>query len=177
MAKNKKPKTKPAQNKKSTNLKSKKVDRVVKKQSIRIGVVCSRFNFEITELLEAGALQYLDGLEGPEVEILSVRVPGAVEIPLACQALFDEGCAGVVAVGAVVRGETSHYDSVCTSVERGVTLLMLEYKRPIGFGVLMTENEEQAFDRAGGKHGNKGTEAAQVVVEMIGLLSDIQRGN
>lgn len=140
---------------------------------MKIGIVTSRFNNDVTELLEQGALDYLEQIEG-EVEIFSVRVPGAVEIPLACQALLDEGCDGVIALGAVIRGETSHYDYVCSSVERGVTTLMLETKKPIGFGVLTTENEEQAMDRAGGKHGNKGAEAAQVVVEMIGLLEDIK---
>jgi 6,7-dimethyl-8-ribityllumazine synthase len=147
---------------------------VKKTKALKIGVVTARFNSEITEILEIGAIEYLEGLPEHNIEVLSVRVPGAVEIPLACQALFDKGCQGVVALGAVVRGETSHYDYVCNSVERGVTQLMLDYKRPIGFGVLTTENEEQAHDRAGGKHGNKGTEAAQVTVEMIGLLNDLK---
>lgn len=141
-------------------------------KQIKVGVVTARFNTEVTEKLEDGALSYL---ENSGVEILSVKVPGAVEIPLACKALFDIGCGGVVALGAVIRGETSHYDYVCNSVERGVTALMLEYGRPIGFGVLTTENEEQALDRAGGKHGNKGAEAAQVVLEMMGLLTDLAK--
>lgn len=143
--------------------------------NLKIGVVTSRFNEEVTSKLEEGALQYLESISGGgvEIEIFSVRVPGAVEIPLACKALFNQGCDGVVALGAVIRGETSHYDYVCNSVERGITALMLEYGRPIGFGVLTTDNEEQAFDRCGGKHGNKGAEAAQVTVEMIGLLEDI----
>lgn len=127
----------------------------------------------MTHLLESGALDYLQSLD-QDIEIDAVRVPGAVEIPLAVQALLDSGCAGVVALGAVIRGETSHYDYVCTSVERGVTQLMLDYKKPIGFGVLTTENDEQAMDRAGGKHGNKGREAAEVVIEMIGLLQDLK---
>ncbi len=136
----------------------------------KVGVVTARFNDEVTGKLEEGALAYL---EGTGLEVLAVKVPGAVEIPLACKALFDAGCTGVVALGAVIRGETSHYDYVCNSVERGVTALMLEYNRPIGFGVLTTENEEQAMDRAGGKHGNKGAEAAQVVLEMMGLLTEL----
>jgi 6,7-dimethyl-8-ribityllumazine synthase len=107
--------------------------------------------------------------------VLAVRVPGAVEIPLAAQALLDIGCDGVVTLGAVIRGETSHYDYVCNSVERGVSELMLKYKKPIGFGVLTTENDEQAEARAGGKHGNKGAEAAEVVVEMIGLLKELKK--
>ncbi len=142
--------------------------------SLKIGVVTSRFNDEVTSKLENGAIDYLSTVD-LDIEILSVRVPGAVEIPLACQALFEQGCEGVVALGAVIRGETSHYDYVCNSVERGVTALMLEYKKPIGFGVLTTENEEQAHDRAGGKHGNKGVDCAQVVLEMIGLLENLQK--
>lgn len=129
----------------------------------------------MTEKLEQGALDYFESVDSDDIEILAVRVPGAVEIPLTCQALFDKGCDGVVALGAVIRGETSHYDYVCTSVERGVTQLMLDYKKPIGFGVLTTENDDQAMDRAGGKHGNKGADCAQVVHEMIGLLSDLKK--
>jgi 6,7-dimethyl-8-ribityllumazine synthase len=144
----------------------------MKKNLAKVGVVTARFNGEVTDKLEEGALSFL---ENCDVEILAVKVPGAVEIPLACKTLFDIGCSGVVALGAVIRGETSHYDYVCNSVERGVTALMLEYNRPIGFGVLTTENEEQALARAGGKHGNKGEEAAQVVIEMMGLIADLSR--
>lgn len=140
-------------------------------KTLKVGVVTSRFNDEITTQLEEGALTYL---ETCGVEILAVRVPGAVEIPLACKALLDAGCDGVVACGAVIRGDTSHYDLVCNSVERGVTQLMLETGKPIGFGVITTENDEQAQERAGGKHGNKGAEAAQVTIEMIGLLQELK---
>lgn len=140
---------------------------------LKIGIVTARFNSEITEKLEEGAISYLED-QDMHIEILAVRVPGAVEIPLAAQALLDQKCDGVVTLGAVIRGDTSHYDYVCNSVETGVTRLILDYKKPIGFGVLTTENEEQAFERAGGKHGNKGAEAAQVVLEMIGLLKDLK---
>lgn len=145
---------------------------IVKKTKPKVGLVTSRFNEDITSHLEEGALSYL---ESCDVEIMSVRVPGAVEIPLACKALFDIGCEAVVACGAVIRGDTSHYDVVCNSVERGITQLMLETGKPIGFGVITTENEEQAHDRAGGKHGNKGAEAAQVAIEMMGLLRELKR--
>jgi 6,7-dimethyl-8-ribityllumazine synthase len=138
---------------------------------IRIAVVTARFNTEITQKLEEGAISYLESC--PDVEIFSALVPGAVELPLVAQAFLEAGCDGVVALGAVVRGETSHYDYVCNSVTDGITRLMLDYKKPIGFGVLTTENEEQALARAGGKHGNKGEEAAQVVMEMIGLTQEI----
>ncbi|WP_413577422.1 6,7-dimethyl-8-ribityllumazine synthase [Bdellovibrio sp. HCB290] len=140
--------------------------------NIKVGVVTARWNSEITQKLEEGAISYLESCEG--VEIYAALVPGAVEIPLACQAFLDAGCDGVVALGAVIRGETSHYDYVCNSVTDGLTRLMLDYKKPIGFGVLTTENEEQAIARTGSaEHMNKGEEAAQVVMEMIGLVGEI----
>ncbi|MFN7905762.1 MAG: 6,7-dimethyl-8-ribityllumazine synthase [Pseudobdellovibrionaceae bacterium] len=161
--------------------KAKKAKRTIapKKSKIRIAVVTARFNEEITYKLEEGALGYLEQLndDGFSIEIASLRVPGAVEIPLACQKLFELGFDGVVTCGAVIRGETSHYDYVCNSVTDGLTRLMLDYGKPIGFGVLTTENDEQAMDRCGGKHGNKGQEAAQVVVEMIGLLRDLEKSH
>jgi 6,7-dimethyl-8-ribityllumazine synthase len=140
-------------------------------ERIKVGVVTARFNSEVTEKLEEGAISYLEACDN--VEIFAALVPGAVEIPLACQTFLEAGCDGVIALGAVIRGETSHYDYVCNSVTEGVTKLMLMYNKPIGFGVLTTENEEQAMDRAGGKHGNKGAEAAQTVMEMIGLTEEI----
>lgn len=145
-----------------------------KSKKIKIAVVTSRFNSEITDKLEKGALAALKK-QKEKVTFQHCTVPGAVEIPLACKAFLDEGFDGVVALGCVIRGETSHYDYVCSSVERGVSELMLNYKKPIGFGVLTTENEQQALDRAGGKWGNKGTEAAEVVMEMIFLLKDIKK--
>ncbi len=151
-----------------------KKNKLVKKINyLKVGVVTARFNHEITDKLEEGALRFLEQV--PNILIEAVRVPGAVEIPLACKALFESGCDGVVALGAVIRGDTSHYDVVCNSVERGVTQLMLEKGKPIGFGVLTTENEEQALDRAGGQHGNKGVDAAQVTLEMMGLLNDLRK--
>ena len=138
---------------------------------MKIGIVTSRFNSEVTSKLEAGAIQLL---ESRSITYKAVSVPGAVEIPFAAQILFEAGYDGVVALGAVIRGETSHYDVVVNSVERGVTHLMLTYKRPIGFGVLTTDTDEQAMDRAGGKHGNKGTEAARVTIEMIELRDSIK---
>lgn len=142
-------------------------------KKLKIGIVTARFNGDITEKLEEGALDYLDQLD---VDVFSIRVPGAVEIALAAQALFDhQKVDGVIALGAVIRGETTHYEEVCRSVERNCSRLMLDYKKPVGFGVLTVENEEQALERVGGKHGHKGAEAAQVVVEMIGLLSEIKK--
>lgn len=141
---------------------------------LKIGVVTSRFNEEITSKLEEGTLDFLEAIEG--VEIFAVRVPGAVEIPLAAQALLEyQKVDAVITLGAVIRGETTHYAEVCRSVERNCSRLMLDYKKPIAFGVLTTETEEQAMDRVGGKHGHKGVDAAQAALEMIGLLKEIKK--
>lgn len=142
-------------------------------KKIKIGIVTARFNGDITEKLEEGALDYLDQLD---VDVFSIRVPGAIEIAIAAQALFEyQKVDGIIALGAVIRGETTHYEEVCRSVERNCSRLMLDYKKPISFGVLTVENETQALDRVGGKHGHKGAEAAQAVVEMIGLLTEIKK--
>lgn len=135
----------------------------------KIGVVTSRFNTPVTEPLEAGALERLVEIGIKPEQVLAVRVPGAVEIPHAAQMLFNKGCDAVIALGAVIRGETTHYDYVCNSVERGCSQLMVDYKKPVVFGVLTTENGEQAFARVGGKKGHKGKEAAEVAIEMLNL--------
>lgn len=141
----------------------------------KIGIVTARFNSEITELLHQGSLQALKKAGIPIKNIIDISVPGAIEIPLACKLLFQAGCEAVIANGAVIRGDTTHYDLVCNSVERGVTHLMLELGKPIAMGVLTTENEEQAFARAGGNMGNKGYEAAEVALEMLKLKLSLKR--
>lgn len=143
------------------------------KQSRRIGIVTARFNFEITEKLEAGALQRLQECGFDQKSIICLRVPGAFEVPLAAKWLLERGLDGVVALGAVIRGDTAHFDYVCSSAERACTTLQLETGKPIGFGILMTEDEEQANQRAGGSMGNKGYEAADAVLEMLNLGDQI----
>lgn len=140
----------------------------------RIGVVTARFNSEITDKLEAGALERLQELGAKDSQLHRISVPGAVEIPLAAQALLKRGCDGVIALGAVVRGDTAHFDYVCRSVERGCSTVALQFNRPVAFGVLTTDTEEQALERVGGKHGHKGREAADVAVEMIQILKELQ---
>lgn len=139
--------------------------------NLKIGIVSARWNSKITDRLHEGAVEELRELGCRDIR--EVRVPGAFEVPLAAKALLDAGCDGVVALGCVIRGETTHYDYVCSSVERGCTELQLRTSKPVGFGILTTENEDQAFDRVGGKHGHKGKEAAQVVVEMVHVLKSI----
>ena len=147
-----------------------KTDRLPQK----VAIVTALFNEKITKEMEKGAVQYLAQFDIQPMA--RVYVPGAVEIPLAVKNLLQRGdCDGVIALGLVIRGETTHYDYVCQAVERGCSQLMLEYNKPVAFGVLTTENREQALARAGGKKGNKGAEAAEVVLDMLEVIESIQK--
>jgi 6,7-dimethyl-8-ribityllumazine synthase len=143
----------------------------------KVGVVTSRFNEEVTEKLEAGCLKKLADLGFKSNQIMALQVPGAYELPLAAKWLLEKKCDGVVALGAVIRGETTHYDYVCSAAERGLTTLQLETGKPVVFGVLTTENEEQAFNRVGGLHGHKGEDAASVLSEMLNLKQKLKTTN
>lgn len=138
----------------------------------KVAIVTALFNEELTKKLEQGAI---DQLAQHDFEPYArVYVPGAVEIPLAVKALLEKGdCEAVVALGIVIRGETSHYDYVCNAVERGCSELQLQYNKPVAFGVLTTENRAQAESRCGGAKGNKGAEAAQVTLDMLQVLDSI----
>lgn len=139
----------------------------------KIGIVTARFNSEITERLETGAFERLMELGVSKEQVLRVRVPGAVEIPLVAARLLESDCDAVIALGAVIQGETKHFDYVCQSVERGCTQAMMEFKKPVIFGVLTTDNDEQAEARVGGAHGHKGRDAAEAAVEMLNLMEMI----
>ena len=147
------------------------------KSSWKIGIVTSRFNEDITLKLLDGALSTFSQLGVKPKQIKSVQVPGAIEIPVTAQALLKKGCHAVVTLGAVIRGETTHYEYVCNSVERGCTQLALDFGRPVVCGVLTTENEDQALARVGGAHGHKGKEAAEVAIEMLNTLETLRRSN
>jgi 6,7-dimethyl-8-ribityllumazine synthase len=149
---------------------------VVRGAGRRVGVVCARFNEEITSRLLSGALKALAEAGVDKDSIIVAHVPGAVEIPVAAAALLARGKAdAVVALGAVIRGETGHYESVCRMVEQGVLQVMLDSGKPVGFGVLACNDERQAFERSGEGPGNKGAEAALVALEMLSLLEGIPR--
>lgn len=139
----------------------------------KIGIVTARFNHQITERLETGCYERLLELGVKPDQITRVRVPGAVEIPLAAQKLIDRAHDGVIALGAVIQGDTKHFDYVCNAVERGCTEVMLATKRPVIFGVLTTNDEAQAEARVGGEHGHKGRDAADTAVEMLNLMDSI----
>ena len=138
---------------------------------IRVGVVCARFNEFIVSKLLSGCE---DGLlrRGVRQEDIHVAwVPGAFEIPLVAARMAKSGrYDAVIALGAVIRGSTSHYDYVCAEVSKGVAHAALESGVPVLFGVLTTDTIEQAIERAGSKAGNKGAECAQGAIEMVDLL-------
>lgn len=138
---------------------------------MNIAIVVSEFNKPITSKLLAGALNYLKQADIAESQITVTHVPGAVEIPLLAQHYAkNKKYAAVICLGAVIRGETSHYDYVCQQVSYGCQKIALQYEKPIVFGVLTTEDAAQALARAGGAKGNKGAEAAEVALTMIDLL-------
>lgn len=135
--------------------------------SFPIGIVVSSFNHPVTNSLKEGTLQRLMELGIKSSDILVVEVPGAVEIPFVAQELAKNNQVEVIIVlGAVIRGETSHYDYVCEQVSQGCQRIMLDYRIPVIFGVLTTENDEQALARAGGGHSHKGRESADCALIM-----------
>jgi 6,7-dimethyl-8-ribityllumazine synthase len=140
----------------------------------RIAIIAARFNESIVDNLINGALDALKRHGAGDNQLQLVRVPGAYELPLAAQRLAKSRQAdGIVALGAVIRGATPHFDYVCSECASGLSRVSLEYDVPIGFGVLTCDTIEQAMERAGTKAGNKGADAAMAVVEMIGLLQQL----
>ena len=138
---------------------------------LRFAIVVSRFNSFITERLLAGALDALRAAGAAAEAIEIVRVPGSFEIPLAAKKIASGGRAdAVVAIGCVLRGETSHYEYICNEVARGVQLAQMDTGVPVIFSVLTCDTLEQAIDRAGLKGGNKGYEAGLAAVEMANLV-------
>jgi 6,7-dimethyl-8-ribityllumazine synthase len=138
----------------------------------RFAVVASRFNQHVVEKLVDGALDALvrHGASADDIDV--VWVPGAWELPLAARRLLvTERYDGIVALGAVIRGDTPHFDYVAGEASRGLATASVEFDAPIGFGVLTCDTEEQAQARAGGAHGNKGWDAALAALEMVDLFA------
>lgn len=140
---------------------------------LRIGVVVSRFNEFITEALAKGALTTLERRGCAPQNITLIKVPGAWELPLAAKALAPR-CNAVIAIGAVVRGDTPHFDYVAAGASNGLSRASLDTGVPIAFCVLTTNDMQQAMDRAGGKSGNKGEEAAEVAIELANLMKQLK---
>ena len=144
-------------------------------KGIRVGIVAARFNEFITSKLLSGAMDGLIRHDVQEEDIHVAWVPGAFEIPLIASKMAKSGkYDAVICLGAVIRGSTSHYDYVCSEVSKGIAAVGLDSGIPVLFGVLTTENIEQAIERAGTKAGNKGYDCALSAIEMVNLIREIE---
>ena len=143
-------------------------------KDVKIGIVAGRFNEFITSKLVGGALDVLKRNDVSEENIDIAWVPGAFEIPLITKKLANTGkYDAIITLGAVIKGSTPHFDYVCAEVSKGVAQISLQSELPVIFGVLTTNNIEEAIERAGTKAGNKGADAAFSAIEMINLIKQI----
>ena len=141
---------------------------------LKIAIIASRFNDFIVDRLISGAVDCLVRHGANEADLTIIRTPGAFELPLICQrAAASNKYSGIVALGAVIRGATPHFDYVAAETAKGLAQVSLKNDLPIGFGILTTDNLEQAIERAGSKAGNKGVEAALSVLESARVLQQL----
>ncbi len=144
-------------------------------EGFRFAILVSRFNDFISSKLVEGAMDALKRHGGNEDQVSLIKVPGAFEIPLAAKKLAESGkFNAIICLGAVIRGSTPHFDYVAAEVSKGIAQVALESKVPVTFGVLTTDNLEQAIERAGSKLGNKGWDAAIAAMEMVNLFKQIK---
>lgn len=145
-------------------------------ENIKIGIVAARFNEFITSKLLGGALDGLKRHNVNENDIDVAWVPGAFEIPIIAKKMANSGkYDAVICLGAVIRGSTSHYDYVCNEVSKGIATVSMNSDIPVMFGVVTTENIEQAIERAGTKAGNKGYDCALGAIEMVNLIREMDK--
>ena len=145
-------------------------------RGMKLGIVVSRFNNFITEKLLAGALDGVTSHGGEEKDVTVVRVPGAFEIPLVAESMAASGkFDALICLGAVIRGDTPHFEYVSDAVTRGIGQAISRHRVPIGFGVLTTNNVDQAMERSGSKDANKGYEAALTAIEMVNVMRQMAR--
>lgn len=138
--------------------------------TFKFGIVWAEWNHEITHALYKGAYDTLLKYGALPDNIISKTVPGSFELTLGAQLLAGQkDIDAVIAIGCVIQGETRHFDFICDAVAHGITNLNIKYNKPVIFGVLTPDNQQQAIDRAGGKHGNKGDEAAITAIKMLHL--------
>ena len=144
---------------------------------VRVAIVAARFNADLVEELLTGCRRRLveAGFSDDRIEVY--RVPGAFELPVTAKALAETGrVAAVICLGCVIRGDTPHFDYVAGEAARGIARVSLDHTLPVIFGVLTTNTEQQAWDRAGGSQGHAGERAAEAALEMIGVLGKIRAG-
>lgn len=145
-------------------------------ENIKVGIVAARFNEFIVSKLLSGALDALKRHNVSDSDIAVSWVPGAFEIPLIASQMAKSGkYDAIICLGAVIRGSTSHYELVCSEVTKGIAHVSLNTEIPVMFGVVTTENIEQAIERAGTKSGNKGYDSAMSAIEMVNLIREIQK--
>lgn len=143
-------------------------------KGLKFTIVATRFNDFIVDRLVGGAVDYLHRHGCDKNDITIVRIPGAFEMPVVCQKIAaKKACDGIIALGAVIRGSTPHFDFVANEATKGLAQVSLQSGLPVGFGLLTTDNLEQAIERAGSKAGNKGVEAAAAVLETIRVLEQL----
>ncbi len=153
----------------------KTIDSELSAVGLRFGIIVGRFNAFIGERLLEAAIDTLTRQGADPAQIAVARVPGAYEMPLAAKAMaVGNRYHAIIALGAVIRGETPHFDYVAGVCARGLAQVALELDLPVAFGVLTVDNVQQAIERAGGKAGNKGAEAAMAAVEMANLLKKLR---
>ena len=157
------------------NLSDYDASKVPSAKSMRFGIVVSEWNHQITSGLLSGAKKTLLDNGAPEDCIQVHWVPGSYELPQAAQFLMEyTDVDAVICLGSVIRGETAHFDYVCQAVAQGVKDVGLEYNKPVIFGVLTDDHLQQSIDRSGGKHGNKGDEAAIAAIKMVALQHQLK---
>ena len=157
------------------NLSSYNPNEIPSAKKMKFGIVVSDWNQEVTHSLLRGALETLISHGAKEENILVKHVPGSFELTLGAQFMAEYGdLDGVICLGCVIQGETRHFDFICQGVTHGITELNMNYNIPFIFGLLTTNNQEQALDRSGGKHGNKGVEAAITAIKMAALQKEME---
>ena len=155
------------------NLSSFKYSKSAEVDQYKFGIVVSEWNEEITEAMYEGTISTLLSMGAERANILRRDVPGSFELSLGAQHLASQPeIDAVICIGCVIQGETKHFDFICDAVANGLTNVSLKFNKPVIFGVLTPNNLQQALDRAGGKHGNKGDEAAATAVKMLLTLRD-----
>lgn len=157
------------------NLSDYNIESVPSAEGMKFGIVVAEWNTEVTEALFNGAYNTLVKHGVNEDDIIKKYVPGTFELTLGAQSIAEYTDAdAIIVLGCVIQGETRHFDFICHGVTQGITDLNLKYNKPFIFGVLTTDNQQQALDRAGGKHGNKGDEAAYTAIKMVALQNSLK---
>ena len=135
--------------------------------NFRIGVVTALWNSEVTGVLKSGAISTLSKAGIPSDNITEWDVPGSYELIYGANKLANEGFDAVICLGVVIQGETRHFDFICDAVANGIAKVTIKHNIPVAFGLLTTDNQQQAIERSGGKHGHKGEEAAWTVLKLL----------